>query len=264
MNRLQIHADLPVLGYATEIRDDGGRQIATMIGINEAALAEKPPYDLWSWKEQLNFGLSSPSDPERRISPRGPHVEESISGVEHSPLLHVVVHELNHLIDFMNSANKIRFTWPEAPGEEPYRVSIKHDAGSFGLLSWPAEYSFLSDNSDWPPSEISRRYPWLSRLCYYQCQQPIPLSWMEDIYAELGTTDFVTPYASTNSMDDFAEMMTVMTLLEQGMQFRIRGPEGKIFFDARESLRRPHFERKKEWIREFLRRPDLKYRLDRP
>ena len=138
-----------------------------MVGIRPEAFRGDPiTYDTFSWKEQLSFGPSKMNDPTYAVSGLGPRIVESISGQQSSLVLHVLVHELSHLVDFMNKAKAIDdCQWANAnQTSRPRRVVCTiGNQNSFEALSWTHQYSYKEDFSDYPPKE------WRVFFCYCIC-----------------------------------------------------------------------------------------------
>jgi hypothetical protein len=118
LNRLQIQPHLSSIGYAAFLPGKNNEIIGDMIGLQAGALAGHTPYDLWSWKEQLNFGLSDPYDKTYSLSDQGPLIRERISGVKTPLLLHAMIHEITHLLHVLNS-----FDWAAESAEDSQWLS---------------------------------------------------------------------------------------------------------------------------------------------
>lgn len=265
ISRLQIDPSIYSIGYATFLmKEENGRHvpIGTMIGVRADAISGNTPYDLWSWKEQLNFGLSKPADPQYVLSPAGPRVVATINGTAMPLVVHVFVHEISHLIDFLNSANV-----EDCVGEgatRPYTIVCKPTPGSFGILSWPESYSFKEDGSDWPAKEIRDMYPWLSQLCYYGCVKTISPSNIGDVYGELARSSFMTPYSSNSGMEDFAEASAFASFAPTGFVYQIVSPDQTVLFDLARDWNAPRLAAKRAWVDAFYAKPDLRYKVEAP
>lgn len=265
INRLQIDPSIFSIGYATFLyKEENGHHvpIGTMIGVRADAISGNTPYDLWSWKEQLNFGLSKPADPRYVLSPAGPRIRASLAGTTMPLVAHVFVHEVSHLIDFLNTANREDCT--AAGDAHPYIITCKSMPGSFGELSWPASYSFKEDGSDWPAKEYRDMYPWLSQLCYYGCEKTIPPSNIADVYGELARSSFMSPYSSSSAMEDFAEASTFSRMAPAGFVFQVVGPDQTVLFDLAKDWDSTRLAAKRKWLDAFYALPDLRYKVESP
>lgn len=254
INRLQIHTKIRSIGYANIIQDDKGHAIGTMFAFRESAVSDSNTYDLNTWKEQLAFNLSDINDPTFKTSPLGPKVNFQIKSVSNPIFLHVFVHELSHLIDFLNQANS-QDCQLNSDNKNVYTCNLA--SSSFSLLSWPAQYEGKADGSDWPPIAFRNLYPWLSQKCYYDCNVKIPLKNMPDLYQELRDSDFVTSYASSSYMEDFAEASTVFLLKDQGFIYQILAPNSDVLFDLDTQIQEGKLDKKRQWIQNFYSRTNL-------
>lgn len=265
LNRLQIQPHIFSIGYASQIRDEKRVTIGNMIGIRTDVLSGKGEFDLWSWKEQLNFGLSQADDPEYKLSPLGPRIIEDFPGSQYSLFLGVMVHEIGHLLDFMNEANKVDYAWPpdmSPDNPNPALVKATHREGSFGRFSWP-DYSFMSDGSNWPPVELKKAYPRLTQLCYYNCAETgtIDPSLIHETYGELQKTSFVTSYSSSSEMEDFAESFTYVSLRDRHAEYKIVAADGTVLHSSTETLQSARYKEKLQWVQDFITKPDLVYKV---
>jgi hypothetical protein len=265
LDRLQLQPKIYSVGYATQITDSQNKTVGNMVGIRPEAFRGDPiPYDIFSWKEQLSFGLSKMNDPTYSVSELGPRIVESINGQPNSLVVHVLVHELSHLVDFMNKANAADdCQWANATQtSRPRRVACTiSNPTSFEALSWTHQYSYKEDYSDYPPKEWKAKYPLLSEICYYKCSTPTPLSAMEAVYKNLGESSFVTAYASNNNLEDFAESSTVFLLKDKGFGYKVVGPDGQTLFDLDQHWASGILDKKKQWLKSFYSRADLKYKV---
>ncbi len=104
--RIQIQDNIFSIAYATALRSstERGKFIGTMIGLKPSVInPDIKEGDMYSWKEQLNFGLTDPKDATRTPNPIGPKATEiATDRVAHFA---TIVHELNHIIDILNQAN---------------------------------------------------------------------------------------------------------------------------------------------------------------
>ena len=256
VNRLQIHTRLFSIGYASGWEDANHKQIGNMIGLRlDVLLGSNPAHDVWSWKEQLNFGLRQMNDPDYKISPEGPVIVEQIGGPD-TLLTSVMTHELGHLIDFMNAVNKDDCTEDKITGT--FHCQFADD--SFTALSWGKSATYRRGERG-PPPEHRALYPWLSQLCYYFCSQPIPPAKIVDVYAELRGSSLLTSYSASSAMEDFAEASMIYSLKKAGLSFSydIHGKAGTLLFDFDAQWTAPQNQPKRLWLEAFFARPDLTY-----
>lgn len=261
INRLQLHTKISSIAYASFIEDEKGNILGNMIGIRLDAIKNGSGNNLFSWKEQLNYGLSKHDDPNYTISNQGPQILLEIPQVKEFLLFDVIVHEVSHLIDFMNEANSE--DCGELPENGKKRVTCKPRDNSFSKISWPV-YSFLSDGSDWPPKEFKGLYPWLSKLCYYDCQEYISPSNITDVYNELSRSKFVSAYSSRNMREDFAEASTAFVLKSRGFQYKVVLGDNDTLFDLDQNWEAENLKGKRKWLEDFYSRSDLKYQIGSP
>ncbi len=263
LNRIQIQDSLFSAAYAGLIRHDR-KLIGTFIGVRGSIIMGKEATsgDFDTWKEQLNYGLSTQKDPTLKVSPLGPTAKESAK--DHHPFFAYFVHELNHLIDQMNSANNFSDECVEVPGKKDW-LRCKVPEQSFHHLSWgPEEVIYngedYENNSDWP-IPWAEKYPALKELCYYVCKNPVSLDLIPAIYKELNESDFLTPYSTQSFMEDFAEASTVWAMYKNNIPYllEVKDSKGKILFSSAEHTQSLSVQQKLKWIDDFFSRKDLKY-----
>lgn len=149
-----------------------------MIGFRPDVLTKENNQDLYSWKEQLNFGMSDPKDPERRFDPNGALVKEEIPQ-EYSRHLPTVIHELNHLIDHLNSANNVEYSSCDSTSD-PHILNCKIPTDSYTHFFWNENYAALTrleeeddsvlDNIVLPEPEWKNQWPLLGKLLQKRSQ----------------------------------------------------------------------------------------------
>ncbi len=254
LDRLQIQPGLSTIGYASQIVNEKHEPIGTMIGFREDALkGQNLKADLESWKEQLNFGFSDPKDPSYKISDQGPKVEQPIPQAEQAFVLYVLTHEISHLVDFMNNANKQ--SWTESSDQLIWTAQ----PDSFSMLSWPPVLTYDKDMQKNPPEWVAAS-PWLSQLCYYGCNQVIAPVHMLDVYQALQASSFFTAYSANSPYEDFAEASSAFLLKPLGFAYRVVGPQQITFFDLEVSWKGKQLEAKRKWLLDFYNRSDLQYK----
>lgn len=246
INQLKLHdKNLKSVAYASVIGDEKGNFIGSQIGMRlNVLLNHEENKDLFSWKEQLSFGLTSSDNPEV-ISQNGPLVSLEIKNANKPQLYYVFIHEINHLIDFMNNVTKFQCD------SEKCTVNPQ----SFTAFSWP----LLMENAE-IPKEVSLTYPLLSKMCFYYCNEFIPVSMMGTIYEALTASSFVTSYSISNPYEDFADFATIFTLYENSIDFNylISDKNGSVLFDVKNQWEKPHMDSKKRFVEDFFRTPGIK------
>lgn len=272
LSRIQIQDGIFSIAYATGIRDSSRKPIGNMIGLRAEVLDKKIAHrDLLSWKEQLNFGLTDPKDPERKYSPDGIRVVEELPE-GYSAYMPSIIHELNHLIDFMNAANDV--DWNECTDDpnDAHLSYCKHTESSFARLSWGEHSVILSrlpgeTNEDlekvpYPAPVWTAQWPLVGKLCFYYCTATQPLDAIVPTYTELGKTNFTTSYSSQSEMEDFAEAATYYALHEIGIPFRYKivNAQGQVYFDGYQHFLSDTVKTKREWLKDFFAK-DLSYSI---
>ncbi len=256
VKQVRVHTHLFSIGYASELRDANHKPIGTMIGVRlDVLLGSNPNHDIWSWKEQLNFGLSKMNDPDYTTSPLGPNMHERVGGSD-SLLATVFVHEVGHLIDFLNKANVEDCKADKAAGV----ANCTSPADSFTALSWGTSVTYKL-NSDDPPPEWVALYPWLSQMCYYSCTKTIAPANIPDVYSELSKSGLLTSYSARDPMEDFAEASMIHSLKKAALPFSyfILGAGGATLYDFDTQWVAPQVQAKRLWLEKFFARTDLAY-----
>lgn len=267
LDRLQIHEHVDSIGYAGRIYDRSGARpayVGNFIGLRRTALAEKINPNIWTWKEQLNFGLADKDDKTFQISPLGPRVVETTHG-QADDLLHVMVHELSHVIDHINDVTKEECI-PEANAQwELTGMKCTTPPGSYAALSWPVgTFHFKWDESlqYWSRSEEElAAYPYLTQLCYYDCKETLDLGLLPKIIGELKRSSFFSLYSIFTRVEDFAEASTNYVLKSEGFIYEVFGPDGTLLFSSAEAFKSERMKPKLQWLERFYSQGDLKYKL---
>jgi hypothetical protein len=242
---------LAMSGFAAH--DSDPSKPKPFMAFSTSLVVENLPADtVFGWKEQKIFGVQSPR---YEVQNKGPRVSiRSISPIV--TLQYVVTHELAHLFDFLNTANNFKcensegFDCNKRPSTaEEYQEFLKHQVpvdDSWSSLSWKTGLE---------PNE-KNNFPLQSKLCFYSCKDNLKMSDMETFYLQLDPTNFVTSYAASNPLDDFAESVTFyfMTQADDELKFRISTGRVIYFNEWRWSL----MKKKHNWIELFFE-GDLKY-----
>lgn len=272
LNRIQIQDKIFSIGYATVIRNSDDKAVGNMMGVrSEVLTGNEIQNDLLSWKEQLNFGLSELNDPERKVALQGIYVTETLP-VEYSIHLPTIIHELNHIIDYMNGANQFDFNLCNTDSKDRHLLYCKIPESSFSRLSWgsvsaeiisyPEDTEEDLNKIEIPPPAWSKQWPFIGKLCFYYCKETQSVNSIPLVYAELAESDFTTSYSSQSGYEDFAEAATYHALDQVGIpfQYKIHDPEGKVYFDGYQHFLSEAVKTKRDWLKRFFAK-DLKYQV---
>lgn len=260
VTRIQIHKELPSWGYANVIFDEDKRPIGSLIGIKVQAFSPSKDLDVFSWKEQLSFGLSKLKDPHFTINPAGPRVKLKIEKVKNPELFYMMVHEINHLVDFMNNIVRFRCTNSRLFGEETYDCQFAPN--SFSNLSY---FNFFNANSRGQLFlNFEEKTPLLSKFCFYECEEFMDASDMESVYQDLAQTNFVSAYSMTTMYEDFADFATVYLLhtLNLKYELKIYNENNEVIYDQNKHFFDPLNQKmriKRQWMQNFFTLNSLKY-----
>ena len=278
LSRIQIQDKIFSMAYAGRVvsAEPDNKWLGSMIGLRSDILKKHAPdRDLNSWKEQLNFGLSKMKDPNLKVSPLGPTIQEETPQTQISYLF-VFVHELNHLFDMLNRANDRHPDFDTCVEDEKDKklFHCKSAVDSYSRLSWgdsldviaydPEEEKESQDTTQEyqrPTPSWAEKFPLVSQLCFYDCKKTISPLLIKQVYQELNNTDFITSYSASNYFEDFAEAGTIWAFENYKIPYiyQIKGPDKKVYFDATKQFRSPNFQAKKEWLDKFFARENLIY-----
>ena len=154
-----------------------------------------------SKKEQLNFGRSFND----KLPKDFPLYQIDTNLKSNIVLFNIIVHEFGHFIDYENHVNNLDYSQCTDQNGEYIQGCLPDMDSLWSSITWGIEnrlpqYNFI--HSD--------------KLCYYMCNNQtarIPLEdanlFFHEFYQE---SAFVTPYAATNSSEDFAESFTFYVL----------------------------------------------------
>ncbi|WP_374076699.1 hypothetical protein [Bdellovibrio bacteriovorus] len=255
LRRIFIERDFYATGYASSVyaRDEEGNGIrlpGAIMGVRKSVLETQPSFGGWAtWKEQMNFAKV-----ENEFQAPLPYPQ--LKTAKATPLLqYVFVHEFGHLFDYANKLNKEELGDPTCfdrdidTDEAYYRECKPYMApNSWGDISWK---DFLTVK---PEKDFSFR----SKLCFYNCESYIDVNTeMVLLYKGLSQSDFVTSYAASNHMDDFAESWAVRWLVEsqQGGLSVQASPELEV--RAEDIYNSEKFKTKRDFIEAFTKNPVL-------
>ena len=259
VDRIQIHEELRAVAYASVILDRNRRPVGNVIGIKVQALSSSEDFDIFTWKEQLSFGLSKKDDPYFTTSPYGPQVKINMAKVQRPELFYVLVHEINHLIDFMN--NVTSFDCRNSIKQSGYNCQFTQD--SFALFSFPLSFEVKKGGEF--IFNLEGRYPLLSQFCFYDCQKFINPASVKTFYKSLVDSNFVSTYSVTHMSEDFAEFATVHLLntLNLKYELKIYDEKNEILYDQNKSFFNPLNQKmriKRQWVQNFFNQNSIKYR----
>lgn len=244
INRIFVEKDSVGTAYAGSGTYAPGK-FGTIMGIRQSVLDERLTLSHWaSWKEQLAFGANPKSF---ELLEGKPIVTASLKDSNvHDFLYFVIAHEFGHILDFANGANQFECGAAEAT-THLHRDCIP--TGQWSKLDWQDSLTPLE----------GKNYSFRDDFCFYWCNGHFPgLAHMGEMYRNLWNTTFLSSYASKNAYDDLAETMAyVVATDEQDLHFELN-IEGTTY-DSVAKLFLPRLDEKREWMREFLKRPHLYY-----
>lgn len=260
ITRIQIHDQLRSVAFASVILDENRQPTGNVIGIKLQALLADKNSDIFSWKEQLSFGLSDPHDPYFTTNPKGPKVKIRIEKVKNPELFYVLVHEINHLLDFMNSATGFDCRQSRGFLTQGYYCQLR--ANSYGTLSFPSYFTIDEKSNAF--FDLKEMYPLLSKFCFYDCQEFISPSDMGLVYKKLKESDFISTYSITHMAEDFADFGTVYLLHTMNLRYdlKIYNEQDQVLYDQTKHFFDPLNQKmriKKQWVQNFFDQKNLKY-----
>lgn len=233
--------------FAGIAKDKDGNPIGAQMGIRKSVLDERLDLSTWAtWKEQLSFGGNVGSyEPKPELPAIAADTKISLNLF----LYMVVTHEFGHMFDFSNSLNKVTADCPEWDEKGPEPV-CKFEAGSWGALSWETTAT---------PTEANR-FPFRPGLCFYGCRnEPMTKAAVPDLYAGLTRSSFISAYAATNPWDDFAEVIAYHAMSRNlAATYAIDTKQG-LTYDMISRIDAPELKAKREYLEQFLARPDIVY-----
>lgn len=244
LERIWVEKSFFATAYATSIVDvPGGPNTGGAIGIRKETLDSGVDLDHWlTWKEETNFGGSNISSDSGLGILEYQSSEKTSSGF----LDYVLDHEFGHLFDFANSLNKVvDCKWEKQPNGGFKQVgTCAYDKGSFGELSWTSETS---------PARPEDKFPGSTDLCFYNCSvnNHINSRYALELYSGLLKTNFISSYASSNALEDWAETFTsYLAYEERGLRLHLL--VGNHQFDLRRHYYSQAMARKREFAQQFI------------
>ncbi len=268
LDRIQLHQNIFSIGYATQVQDEWGMPAGYMFGMREDVLNGSGK-DYFSWKEQLNFGLSDPHDDKARVSPEGPTVQVEMNSANPT-LLYVMTHELSHIVDMLNGADNIDYDKCQTSPVHNYWKDCPVPSTAFNSISWGPHMTVIDDSQDvdWNHAEMpdnkyfwSASHPLYAKFCFYFCGgKTLPPNDVQASYQELQNSTFLTSYSTSSPMEDFAEASALWALGDSGRDLGIvvKDKAGIALFDSRQQMLNPELQSKLKWLHEFYNRGNLK------
>jgi hypothetical protein len=187
-----------------QAHSDDPSKFSGLIGLRQILIENN--YDATSvlgWKEQKVFGLKA--EPFIHL-PEGPRVSMTMPN-SLSALQFLLIHEIAHILDFINSAND--FDIPEAAHActtnecyFEYLRDAKPRLGSWSELSWATALQ----------PKMEQSFPLWSKLCFYNCSENLEPADIEEFYGQIAPTNFPSTYAAVSPYEDFAESFTFYVL----------------------------------------------------
>lgn len=221
VDKLWVEKKLSSSAYASPLFDTNGQIAAGGVGVRQEILDANLGFDQFlSWKEETSFGGSLKStDPQMNLIQYSSNKATKDFFVDY-----VMDHEFGHLFDF---ANKLNHT----------------GAGSWTDLSWK--------NMRFPKAEND--FPLREQLCYYSCGANfIPHAQATKLFSDLLATNFLSTYASSHPMEDWAESFALYISTVQlglNLEIHIQGQN----FKMTEHFHSPLLKSKRDYVENFLK-----------
>ncbi|MEK7691863.1 MAG: hypothetical protein AAB425_12690 [Bdellovibrionota bacterium] len=236
--------------YAGVIRDATGGIVGAKLGIRQSVLDQDLDLTTWAtWKEQLSFGGGLDSYVATEGLPRV--ATDTAADITNSDFLYfLIAHEFGHIFDFTNRLNSFRSDECASQQDHDPSLECEMHPDSWGALTW------LTDRTAKPENEFPHR----RGLCFYWCDgQPLALSLVPQLYADLDQTSFISTYATTQPWDDFADSLAYFLMdSELGTKYWLDTAQGGRY-DVMKKLHSPEFELKREYLRAFVQKADILY-----
>jgi hypothetical protein len=225
LEKVFLSDNLWSIAFASAIKK-GDRMIGAFVGARKSSFTgDVTASALLTWKEQLIYGGSQDflhNDPASVQLNYGMRLEHMKS----DGLFYAMMHELGHLVDFQNNANR---KW------EP--------------ISWTTFSAARRDSE----------YQGQRKVCYYNCGSRLRLEQAYPLYLSMRESAFITAYSGVNAYEDFAEFWT-WNILRQFKQsdYRIEVP-GQPVIDMNPVFENPKVQNKMKFIRAIWDSPDTKF-----
>jgi|GEM_PF-1180021 hypothetical protein len=254
LRRIFIEREYSATAYASSvgIKGENGKitQIpGAVIGIRKSLLERKLDLAQWlSWKEQLNFTAIK----NEFTTPLAYPVYKTHGDI---PLLqYVLVHEIGHLFDFANNINEVVVDDPTCEARTTSRRQYHQECKphftptSWGLISWENIY-FLRAEKDFFGSD---------KFCFYNCKSYPNKQDMLKTYKGLSNSDFLSGYAASSFMEDFAESWAAHWLIKTHKADLSLHASRELNFKVSEKYNSKKFAQKRSYLEQFLK-SEIKY-----
>lgn len=245
--------------YAGVLRDSEGNINGAAVGVKESLLNDiNVDFDLWSsWKEQLSFG----GNQDLSLKENLPKFVSLNSFGVNSFLYFIVAHEFGHILDSANRLNDFVCDHQKKSFKNCYSTP-----SSWGAFSWEKQVHYIpSDSNQFGSIENflleKSEFSYRKDLCFYSCSPCNFISepYINTLYSELFSTNFISTYSSVNPSEDFAESLAYYTAFEYGgMELVLNTGQGQIF-DVRDFFYSDQFQSKRKWLKSLLEDTELIY-----
>lgn len=255
LRRIFIERNFYATAYASNVyqrQANGKSKIlpGAVVGIRKSVLQTAPNFLFWiSWKEQLNF---TEINNEFEIPLPYPRYTSEKNLML---LQYVFAHEFGHLFDFANQINDEILGIPDCnkhdiKNDEDYYRYCKPfmKPGSWGDISWKDSRDVKEDHD----------FFGRDKLCFYNCKNRMNVeSEMPRFYEGLANSDFISSYAASNHMDDFAEAWAIRWLFSTGANLKLKATEN-MTVDYAKIYNSEKFKAKREFMERFAK-GDVRY-----
>ncbi len=252
LNVIYLEPDGGGTAYAGSVLDEStGKRHGkgAIMGVRKSLLDQNFDLATWAtWKEQLSFGGKVDS---YTPTPGLPVVSAHMSVPGANDFLYfVIAHEFGHILDFANQVND----WQCEKNEEGREICMPLP-GSWTILSWT--------NASWRGAIMPNNesyFPGWDAFCFYWCDGKLPAARSTElIFKGLEASPFISSYATTNIMDDFAESLAYeVSYRNRGLSYSIDTGKG-FSIDVIGKLSAPNYTAKREYVLKFLERTDIIY-----
>jgi hypothetical protein len=237
-----IEADLKSLAYAAPVWTLG-KLDGTNFGIRQSIFENKLAIeDVISWKEQTNFTDA----PEYAVSQDLPRVGLRLETLANPILHYILVHEFGHFFDFANGVSEKSCMYKNASDED----CTYTDDVSWGSLSWET------------PDSMKKSLALVEddTFCFYFCEKADrSRSDFDTLYKNFDQMPFATTYATSNSVEDFAETFTFfVNSTRSGWDKRYLLPDGQEILLV-ERFNSELLARKRNFVKALTDDPNLRY-----
>jgi hypothetical protein len=164
-------------------------------------------------------------------------------------LYFAIAHEFGHIFDFANDLNKIKSECL-AQKLEGKTEDCEMADGSWGSISWLTESKARPEND----------FPNRSSLCFYSCNNNfIQSPNINKLYSDLYFSEFISIYSTIQPWDDFADSLAYY-LVDKNLNTKyIIDTQQGITFDIMMKLKSSTWNRKSNYIKNFLESADIIY-----